>query len=591
MSRVSRSRTWFTVAAVTSAVLFPVFATSSSLRADATHAAALLLGATALNLALGYAGQPSLGHGALMGAGAYSYALLRADANLGPVVAVLGAVAAAAICGALVSRAVARLRAPFVALTTWMLAWMFWVALSSFPGRTGGASGTVVPQTRLDLHLLGIKVSVGAVLLYEIAVVAVALATLASLTGLRRFGPALAAQREEPLAASAAGVDVVRLRMVAFIVSAGLAGLAGVIEAQASGVADPSTFRPLLSAELFLVVLVGGAGELLGPVAGLASLLVVASVAGALGDALGVTGERVEPLAVALLLAVVLLVGRRGLVPLVRDRLRQPPPAVPEVPPRAAAWRPGARIAARGISVSFDGLQALDNVTFEAGPGGCHALIGPNGSGKTTLLRVLAGGLRPDGGTVLLDERELAGDAPHERARAGVVRTLQQVALAPGMTGLDHVISGLEPVRRTGLVQAVTSTPLARAEERAVASEAQATLAELGALSAAQRRAGDLAFADRRLVQLARALVARPSVLLLDEPSAGLDEHATQRVLRSVEHAKANGTTIVLVAHDLALVRALADRVTVLDAGVVIADGTADEVSSDPRVVAAYLGP
>ena len=172
----------------------------------------------------------------------------------------------------------------------------------------------------------------------------------------------------------------------------------------------------------------------------------------------------------AVLLGLVLAVGRRGLVPLVRERLR-PGAVVVAGPveaghPPAPAPRARAQIEARDVCVSFGGVQALDAVTFGAGPGGCHALIGPNGSGKTTLLRVLAGGLRPAAGRVLLDGHPLGEGAAHDRARAGIVRTLQGVALAPELTDVDHVVSGMEPVRRVGLLQAVTSTPHAREEEQ-----------------------------------------------------------------------------------------------------------------------------
>jgi branched-chain amino acid transport system ATP-binding protein len=234
-------------------------------------------------------------------------------------------------------------------------------------------------------------------------------------------------------------------------------------------------------------------------------------------------------------------------------------------------------------------IPIIDRVSFTVEAGEFVCLLGPNGCGKTTLLRVVAGAIAPDRGEVLLDGAPLRGE-PHHRARAGVVRTLQPLALAPDMTALEHVLSGMEPVRTAGLGRTLARTPRAREEERAAARAALDVLRSLDLEHLAALPAADLGVGERRLVQVARALAANPRALLLDEPSAGLDFHETRRLLVTLARAKNDGATIVLVAHDLWLVRAVADRVTVLDAGAVIAEGTPDEVAADPAVRDAYLG-
>jgi ABC-type branched-subunit amino acid transport system ATPase component len=368
--------------------------------------------------------------------------------------------------------------------------------------------------------------------------------------------------------------------------------VAGAVLVQAAGAADPVTFRPLLSVEVFLIVLVGGAGEPLGPALGLTVFEVTRWATSAACQRLGYGNAVAEPLAIALQLPAALAAARFTVLPRVRTALGRRTGAEPTAASRSgnASAQNGAVIEARGIAVSFGGIRALKGITFDAGPGECHALIGPNGSGKTTLLRVMTGALTADTGTVELDGSSIDDLGPHARAKAGVIRTMQDLAMAVEATVLDNVIAGMEPVRSTGLVQAVTSTPLSRLEQRDVRATAFAVLAELGIAALAEDRAASLSFGQLRLVQLARALAGAPRVLLLDEPSAGLDAVGTATLVSAVRGLCASGATVVLVTHDLGLMRAAADRVTVLDAGTAIAAGTPQAVTADPHVIAAYLG-
>jgi branched-chain amino acid transport system permease protein len=575
---------------VVGAAMLPAVVHAPNLRASAANVMALLIAAVALNLVAGSGGIPSLGHGAFMGIGAYAFALLRARAGLGPFLALIVAIAIVAAAAVVVARAVAPLRAPFAAVTTWVVAWAVWLAFGAFASLTGGAAGAVIPPARVHMSVLGLSFTVGIIALYEIGLVAVLGLMAGARAALRRYGPAIRAQSDDPRAAAAAGIDVVRVRTWLFAISAVVAGAAGILVAQVAGVADPTTFRPLLSIELFLVVLLGGAGEMLGPIAGLLGLLVISAGSRGLGAAVGVSGDAVEPLVVAIVLVFVLLLGRRGLVSLVRARFPSDRIWSRRVPARIVPTQGGARLEARDIAVSFGGVRALDGVSFVAEPGRCHAIIGPNGSGKTTLLRVLAGGLKQERGDVYLDGSLLHPGGAHERASAGVVRTLQQLSVAPDLSAAEHVLSGMEPVRDVGLVRALVATPGARREAHDAETNGNGVLASVDLLARADARAGDLDSGERIMLQFARALASRPRVLLLDEPTAGLDVAGMRRVLVTLGRAKRAGMTIVLVAHDLWLVRAIADRVTVLDAGAVIAEGSVEEVSANPRVRAAYLG-
>jgi len=550
----------------------------------------LLLAAMGLNVAMGYAGQPSLGQGGFVALGAYTAAILIVRHGWEPPAAVLFAVALSAIAGGLVARGVARLRPPFVALATWLFAWATAFAVTAFPGLTGGASGISIGQTSLDMRALGVHWRLSSVAFYEIALVLIAVALILHTTLIRRFGPAFAAVRTDASAARSAGIPVDRIRFGALTGSALVGGLAGALLALNARVADPTSYGPLLSVKLFVVVLLGGAARRLGPAVGLVGFVVISALGSAYASAAGASTATVEPLAAAAVLGAILVFGTDGLIPVI-DRpkpshLANARASTPEPLPSIN----GGHLAASGVGVSFGGIVALDDVSIDMRRGTCHAIVGPNGSGKTTLLRVLAGATTPDRGSVLIDDRVLTTGGPFERARAGIARTLQRNVIQPRTTALDYVLAGVETVGRVGPVRAALRSPEARREEHLAYERAERALAAVGLTEFASAQTESLTGAAQRLLQIARALAPGPRVLLLDEPSAGFGRESETHLRAIIDSLRASGLTIVIVEHNLRLVRALADRVSVLDAGRLIAEGTADEVSADPAVRAAYLG-
>jgi branched-chain amino acid transport system ATP-binding protein len=234
---------------------------------------------------------------------------------------------------------------------------------------------------------------------------------------------------------------------------------------------------------------------------------------------------------------------------------------------------------------------AAEDISIAVEAGSIHAVIGPNGSGKTTLLRLLAGTMAPDAGRISLDGRDVTALPSWERVRRGIVRTLPATTVFGDLTTLEHVMTGLVVRRRYGgAMRSLLNTPLARAEQAATRARAETVLDMAGLSHAAKLPAGSLSGADQRLLMLATAFAASPSVLLVDEPSAGMAAPAVARLLAVLRLFASAGTTLVVVEHNLRLVRTLARRVTVLDAGRVIAEGSPDEVALDPAVRVAYLG-
>ena len=258
-------------------------------------------------------------------------------------------------------------------------------------------------------------------------------------------------------------------------------------------------------------------------------------------------------------------------------------------PSTSASSRPGSPFEVTGVTVRFGGLTALDGVSMVVQPGEVHGVIGPNGAGKTTLFNVVCGFLAPSEGTLHWRGEQLRRLKPHKLASLGIARTLQGVGLFAGMTVLDNVVAGSGVRSRAGFGSALLGLPRSDRDERALRERAFEVLTDLGAAQYAGRYPGSLPYPVQKRVALARALVAEPDLLLLDEPAAGLGSDDMDELGDTIQ-ALSGRMAVMLVEHHMDLVMRVCDRITVLDFGRVIADGTPDEVRADPAVLAAYLG-
>jgi branched-chain amino acid transport system ATP-binding protein len=243
-----------------------------------------------------------------------------------------------------------------------------------------------------------------------------------------------------------------------------------------------------------------------------------------------------------------------------------------------------------GLTVTFGGLTALSEVSFQIRRGEILGLIGPNGAGKTTCFNALTGFHRPAAGRIELEGRPLTGLTQHRITRAGVARTFQNIRLFGHMTALENVAVGLDARHRTSVPSALLRTPRHRREERAAVETGRALLDFVGMPDQAETLARNLSYGHQRRLEIARALATEPKLLCLDEPAAGFNPAEKEELAALIRRIQEDGYTVLLVEHDMRLVMGLTDRIVVLDFGRTLTEGTPDQVRTDPAVIRAYLG-
>jgi len=537
--------------------------------------------ATSWGVLSGYAGYWSFGHAAFFGAGVYTSAGLAAKLGLPYLLTIPLAAGVAALLATGVGLVVFRiksLRGEFFALLTLSVTYVLAAIVSNTP-IDGGAG---VNLSSVSLPTFGTSIP-GAIYLLGLLLALVALA--ASRGVLRsRLGAGLLAIHDDEEVAEVKGVPTFRYKLVAFAISAALAGAAGAIQAAyVSYVTVGDTFSITVPLYVVLMSILGGARHWAGPAVG-ATLITVAL-------SLFVGGNHAElgRAGVALTLIVVILIMPDGVMPRLLARLRRPQSGAKTIKPGAltlAASQPAAPLPADNepllqcldVTKRFGGLQALGGVTLDIRRGEIMALVGPNGSGKSTLINMVSGHFPLTSGSIVLDGQVISSLAPHEVAGKGVARTYQIPRLFEHMTVLENV----------RLCAAFGHEGSAPAEDPQ--AQARHWLAFTGLIEKADQLPAVLNLHERKFVEFARALAARPKLLLLDEVLCGLTPSEVDQAIALIRKIRAGGTTIVFVEHVMRAVVALADRVAVLDQGKLLALGAPQETMRNPDVISVYLG-
>ena len=550
------------------------------------QAATYAIAVFGLSIVLGLCGQINLAQAAFFALGAYSVALGTADYHLSFWLCLAIGIGTAFASGALLGVSTLRLGGHYLAMVTISFQQILTVVLINAIGFTHGPDGVG---------------SIGRPALFDSGQAFLALAVGAfALSGYfvwrlpdTRLGRAMRAVRDNELAASAAGIDVFRTKVMAFALCAGLGGLGGGLFAGGFSYVSPDQFAFSDSIVLLTMALLGGVASPIGAAIGTGLLILIPEWLRFLKS---VPGLYLAIYGAAVILIVIFMpdgiwgfVGR-----LFRRRVR--PASAPAEPLELRPAVSGEGVAAetrgrslsaadivlevRGLAKYFGGLKAVDGVDFAVRRGEVHALIGPNGSGKTTTLNVVTGLYRATSGAIFVDGVDVTALPAHKRTSAGLARTFQNIRLFRSMTALENVVIGAE---RDG-------NGLIEAGHAALSSRARAALDFVGLGARAHDTVPSFSYGHQRLIEIARALAANPTVLLLDEPAAGLNSSEKKALHDLLDKIAAHGLTILIIDHDMTLIAGVARRLTVLNFGKRIADGETAEVLRQPDVVTAYLG-
>jgi len=533
----------------------------------------------AWNILCGYSGYFSFGHAGFWGLGAYTVALGMMYFDLSPWISIPFCALVGAAAGAIIGYPTFRLRGHYFAL-----------AMLAYP------LATLYVFQWLGYQELTLPMKREAPLLYMqfedprgYVVLALGLLVVALLISLKvensRFGMSLMAIKQNEPAAEAAGINTWRWKMLALMLSGALAAVAGGLYAVILLVVTPETvFGMLVSAQALILALFGGVGSLWGPVIGAVVLVPLAEGLNAeLGDVL----PGIQGVVYGVAIIAIILLAPEGVYWRVLDRFSKRAPAAEppsQMPARATNIAPLPRapvstgadlLVLRDIGISFGGLRALDGIDLTLPEGGLYGIIGPNGAGKTTLFNVINGFLASDSGAITFAGEAITGLRPNQVCRRGVGRTFQVVRAFPRMSVLENVIVGA----------------FIRAPTDAVARDmALAALDRVGLADQAEKIAGGLTTRELRLMELARALVPHPRLMLLDETLAGLGHDDLGGILGVIRQLRADGITVLIIEHTMHAMVQLVDHFTVLDHGRLIATGRPQDVVRDSRVIEAYLG-
>jgi branched-chain amino acid transport system permease protein len=557
------------VIAMGCALVLPINGYLMNLLMQASTYAIAVLGMTVV---LGYAGQINIAQAAFFGIGAYGVAIGTTTLGMTFFAALLlGAVVALGF-GIVLGGSTLKLGGHYLAMVTISFQEILTLVLTNWIGVSRGPDGiSNIPRPHLGFLALDQSQHYLALCLLFLFVTAGLVAWLKA----SRLGLSMQAVRDNELAAGVAGVDTYRIKIIAFATSACLGGLGGGLFAGAFRYISPDQFAFDDSVVLLTMALLGGVDAAIGAVIGTALLILLPEWLRFLKQFyLAVYGLSV------ILIMVFMPQGIFGYL----ARLWRRAPDLPhgEVAPLTLGASTGTGAGApilevKGLAKHFGGLRAVDDIDLAVAAGSVHALIGPNGSGKTTTLNLLSGIYRPTAGSIRLGGRDVAGLAPHLLAAAGIGRTFQNIRLFHSLTAFENVL--------IGSFRAGSGLDAQARRERAMAA--------LGFVDMAARAhdlVSGLPYGHQRLVEIARALAANPTLLLLDEPAAGLNLTEKQNLVALLRRLRGHGLTIFLIEHDMDLVEQVSDRITVLNFGRRIADGTPAEVLRHPDVVAAYLG-
>jgi branched-chain amino acid transport system permease protein len=568
-----------------------------------------------LDLIVGYVGDVSIGHASLFAIGAYTVAILTASPDVNSdaaitwfpqvpfFVALIPAVLLAAFAGFVLAYPSLRTSGPYLAIITIAYGLIVYTFINEQETLTNGTRGITVHP----LEIAGVKFNNNNYF-YILYIALVLVMFIANNVAKSFWGRAFEAIKYSSIAAECSGISKSYYKIVGFVLSAAISGLAGGFFLQLDSYVAPNTFSYNFSVELLIALILGGVRSVWGNLIGVTMLIVLPEAFTFLSDyRLMIFGS---------ILIVLLYFLPEGLAGIIKKwwqkrnatdlneaarqqlephklsavQLSDPNFIRKDLLQIAENAHSDIALQTKDLTMQFGGLTAVDGLSLNIKRGTIHGLIGPNGSGKSTTVNMLTGVYQPTLGSVTMFGDDLLKKETFQRSKGGIARTFQNLQLFSDLTVIENVMVGLHQSFKSSMLASAFRLPSAQKEEETAKIRAYRLLQFVGIEELAFEQAKNLSYGKARLLEIARALAASPQLLLLDEPAAGLTSGEIEEMSHIIEKIKSCGLSILLIEHHMDMVMSLSDEVTVLDFGKTIAEGTPDEVQNNARVITAYLG-